>query len=197
MTEAVAVTEAVPFDPCGCEDDPASDPANPRCGTPYPPGTIPQPPWRQPPSEIWRQRWSSVWSLLPRDCGGCEPDSCTYTKSYKATFLPVERHEALEFLTTYTPPCGPRDDRECEVPEDSYWVKYWEVQYEECLASDAPEDDPTAGCACVGLRQVYRHQWKPLLRRSDLPPAPHEEPAPCRPRNRSKFWRPLGQETLF
>ncbi len=174
------------------------DPNNVCCNAPCPPGAFCNTPCCSKKTEFWVQRWTCLWAQHPLDCGrGTAPhgydQQCAWTKAWRCRWECVSRAEVLKFYCCRKQPrCPePNGDCDCFVPQDTYFAKVWEIEYEECDNKRRPLDrrmqpcihqdrhgDP-AGCACCGLHEVCVPRWVKILCREDIPPEdPYAVPLP-------------------
>lgn len=166
---------------------------NVYCSAPYPPGALCNAESCEKCTEFYVQRWRCTWKKLNLDPLGQE---CAWTKVWSCSFDSVARAEVLKQLCCKSSQRCTADCDECAclVPEDVYFAKVWEIEYEQCsdhvlssgeegFLDDAhpvdSEGDP-AGCACCGLKEVLCSRWVKITCKSDIPPAkPFEVQLPC------------------
>ena len=194
------------------------DPANGCCQAPCPPGALGNTKCCKKKTEYWVQRWTCFWHTerdLPcgKGCGrpcedqarGCRDEQpvrpgcdnrvpCAFTKKWRCNFYQVPRCEVLKRFACRPPARCPtpgdcyHGESECFVPEDTYFARVWEIDYECCSNQVIPNEDcciqqdsclNPAGCACCGLYEVCHPRWVKITCKANLPPEfPYEQPLP-------------------
>jgi len=179
-------------------------PGNVFCNAPCPPGALCNTEKCDKRTEFYVQRWRCTWRKLDLKC--CGPrghKECAWTKAWSCSFDSVSRCEVLKRLCCRPPPRCPADCDECDcfVPEDAFFAKVWEIEYEPCPDHEVSpyehgysneahpvdcEGNP-AGCACCGLNEILCPRWVKITCKSDIPasdpfavPLPYYE-RPCKP----------------
>ena len=171
------------------------DPGNACCNAPCPPGALCNTEACSRRTEFYVQRWRCVWTRTPLDCGSkCKPETA-WTKAWTCSFDLISRAAVLKSMCCREPARCPVDCNECHcfVPQDAFFAKVWEIEYEQCPDHQLVEGDPgfldechpvdsegnPAGDACCGLFEVLCPRWVKITCRSDIPPSdPFAVPLP-------------------
>jgi len=176
------------------------DPNNACCNAPCPPGSFCNTLCCKKKTKYYVQKWTCVWTKTPLDCGKKVKVDCAWTKAWRCNFYEIQRCDVLKAFCCRKPPrCptpGPCYSGECDcfVPEDAYFAKVYEIEYEPCIPDDEllkpgdegydecrPQnaDGEPGGCACCGLFEVCVPRWVKIHCKSQIPPElPYEVPLP-------------------
>ena len=170
----------------------------PCAQAPNPPGALGTTPCCNRPTEYFRQRWYCVWApvAVPDQVNevldGAPPhgqsQQCGYHKVWRCAWEPVlHRCEVVAAMrAARRPPCcpatgaGDAKQTDCWIPNDQYFAKIWDVEYEECdpwTDRDVPDctidgEDPEkpSGCACCGVYPKLVHRIVRIRSKADIPP---------------------------
>lgn len=176
------------------------DPKNACCNAPHPPGALPGRCCDRR-TRFYVQAWRCVWKQTDlEDCSCAGSDAkCAWVKAWRCNFREVSRRDVLKAVCSRRPArCAEADECECYVPEDVYFARVWELDYESCaddlLQPGDPGYDPCkpqdergvpGGCACCGLTEVCCPRWLRIRCKADIPPLYPREPSwDCEPEPR-------------
>ena len=185
------------------------DTENPNCQAPCPPGGFCNTECCSRRTEFWVQKWTCLWTRTELQCGrGDAPsDLCAWTKAWRCRFLQIERGDVLAFFPSRPharcplPAADYSGENECFVPEDAYFAKVYEIEYQSCGEEQhSPPGTTTRGhddqgsrcsrsgssdvgtptdCACCGLYETCRPRWLRIYSRAQIPPLyPYAVPPP-------------------
>lgn len=198
------------------------DPNNVCCNAPCPPGAMCNTECCDKQTEYYVQRWTCQWRQTPLRCDDDHSSDnhhrrhpeCAWTKAWTCRWERIERCDVLRALCCRPPRRCPdvqgggayRGECECLVPEDAFFAKVYEIEYEECppwnpevaASGDCIQeehDHTPVNCACCGVYEVCCPRWVKITCKNDVPPEyPFAVPLPYyeRPVSSSGCRRPRG-----